>query len=316
VFISHKLAEVAEICDEVTVLRDGAVVGGLDIPAEARRPGVARSQLDQELARLMVGRPLPQLPVRARTETPVVMTLHGAGDGQRLGPVDLHVCAGEILGIAGVEGNGQTELVELLVGVRPCRTGTLELDGDDITGSDVAARLRAGIAHIAEDRHAAAVAVDMPLTENCLLGYQQQAPYVRGRWRLSRPDIVALTRAIVVRQRVRTPSLQARVADLSGGNQQKLVVGRELHRKPRLMIAAQPTRGLDIGATAFVHSELLTLRDQGCAVVLVSLDLTEVMALADRVVVMHSGAIAGSGRPDELDAETLGRWMTGAMVAS
>jgi ABC-type uncharacterized transport system ATPase subunit len=256
------------------------------------------------------------LPARPKVTTTEVLRLHAATDGDRVGPLDLEVRGGEIVGIAGVEGNGQTELIELLVGVRPCTSGVVFLGKQDITRWSVARRLDAGLAHIAEDRHAAAVALDLSLPDNCLLGYQDSARYAPRRWRVSWAEVDRLAQDVVRRHRVRTPSLRARIRELSGGNQQKLVVGREISRDPKVIIAAQPTRGLDIGATAFVHRELLDLRARGCAVLLVSLELSEVLALSDRVVVMHSGKVAGEGRPADLDTGTLGRWMTGAAVGA
>jgi len=178
----------------------------------------------------------------------------------------------------------------------------------------VGKRLRQGVAHIAEDRHAAAVAADLSVADNCALGHQDRPPLARSGGRLSYSAVQRFAAEVVARYGVRTPSLQATVAQLSGGNQQKLVVGREVARRPKVMIAAQPTRGLDVGATAFVHQELVDLRDAGCAVLLVSLDLTEVLALADRIIVMRGGAVVGEGRPDELDELTIGAWMTGTSV--
>jgi simple sugar transport system ATP-binding protein len=313
VLITHKLPEIVGMCDEVTVLRDGAVVAARAIDAHEREAGsAARTQLEAELALAMVGRPLPEAPARADAAGDAVLQLRAAGDGDRLGPLDLDVRSGEILGIAGVEGNGQTELVELIVGVRRLRTGAMHLDGRDIGRWSVHRRFGAGLAHIAEDRHASAVAVDMPLADNCVLGYHDRPPFTRNGFRLVRSEMQRFTREVVRRYRVRVPSIDATVGQLSGGNQQKLVVGREVSRRPRLMVASQPTRGLDVGATAFVHHELADLRGAGCAVLLVSLDLAEIMAVADRIVVMRDGRVAGEARAADTDAAQLGAWMTGA----
>jgi ABC-type uncharacterized transport system ATPase subunit len=311
ILITHKLPEIVAICDEATVLRDGVVVGTRVLHDHERVPGPARDALEVELARLMVGRALPEPPVRASTSGGPVLTLAGVGDGARVGPLDIQVRAGEIVGVAGVEGNGQTELIELILGVRRCRSGRIDLAGRDVTRLPVGTRLRQGVAHIAEDRHAAAVAADLSVADNCALGHQGRPPLARSGGRLSHAAVEQFAAEVVARYRVRTPSLRATVAQLSGGNQQKLVVGREVARHPKVMIAAQPTRGLDVGATAFVHQELVELRDAGCAVLLVSLDLTEVLALADRIVVMRGGVVVGEGRPDELDELTIGAWMTG-----
>ncbi len=312
VFIGHKLAEIVALCDEVTVLRDGAVVASRTLSAHEREPGPDRARLEEELAVAMVGRPLPPAPDRTGGTGADVLRLAGASDGRALGPLDLVVGAGEIVGIAGVEGNGQTELVELVLGVRRCRSGRITLGDADVTRWPVARRLEAGLAHIAEDRHAAAVALDLTLAENCALGHHTTAPVAPGRFRLSRTAMEKLADGVVDRYRVRTPGLGATVRQLSGGNQQKLVVGREVARRPRLIIAAQPTRGLDVGATAFVHEELVALRDAGCAVLLVSLDLAEITAVADRIVVLRDGRVAGEALGGAADAAVLGGWMTGA----
>jgi general nucleoside transport system ATP-binding protein len=312
VLISHKLDEIIAMCDDVTVLRDGAVVQTRRIDASEREHGPARAELELHLATWMVGRPLPAPPERGATVGNPVLRVEAGGDGAAVGPVSFEVRAGEVVGIAGVEGNGQTELIELIVGTRRCRAGSIHLHGVDVTRASVRTRLHAGLAHIAEDRHAAGVALEASLVDNCVLGSDDRAPFTRSRWKMARGEMDRFAADIVKRYDVRVPSLRATVGQLSGGNQQKLVVGREVARSPRLMIAAQPTRGLDVGATAFVHQELSDLRDAGCAVLLVSLDLTEIMAIADRILVMHGGRIVGEGRPGEIDDMQLGRWMTGA----
>jgi simple sugar transport system ATP-binding protein len=339
IFISHKLPEIIDLCDRVTVLRDGEVVGRREISAGDRLPGADRVALEAELAQMMVGRQLPAPPARGGEGGPPLLVVAGAvagvvsgaggggvGGARRrpgpgrpgrhedrppVGPIDLEVRAGEILGVAGVEGNGQTELVELLLGVRPCVRGRITLDGDDITSLSVAKRLRSGIAHIAEDRHAAALAMRMSLVANAALGFQGQRPFARRQYWLSGRKMGLFARSLVRRFRVRATSVAVPARSLSGGNQQKLVVGRELARKPRLMIATQPTRGLDVGAAAFVHRELAALTGDGQAVLLISLDLAEIMALADRLVVLFQGQVVGEGRPGQLDLETIGAWMTG-----
>lgn len=311
IFISHKLPEVIAVCDRVSVLRDGRVVGHREILASDRADDVAGSKAATDLALLMVGRPLPEPPVRLGTASEVVLSLRGASDGACVGPLDLDVRAGEIVGVAGVEGNGQTELIEMLVGVRRCTAGRISLRGEDITDWPVGRRLKGGVAHIAEDRHAAAVALDLPLIDNGVLGFHDQAPYARRRLWLSRGSVRRLAVELVRRFGVRTPSVEASMRSLSGGNQQKFVVGREMARQPVLMIAAQPTRGLDIGATASVHRELADLRASGAGVLLVSLELSEIYALADRIVVLYNGRVAGEARPGAIDVATLGAWMTG-----
>lgn len=315
VFISHKLPEVIDLCDRVTVLRDGDVVGEWALREEERRPGPERGALEGLLARSMVGRELPRPPEHGGAAGDAILVVRGATDGSDLAPLDLEVRAGEIVGVAGVEGNGQGPLVELLLGVRRCVAGRIELGGVDISALPVARRLQAGIAHIAEDRHAAALVLSMPVAENSVLGFQRSRPFARGPFWLSPGQIARFARSIVQRFGVRTPSVRTAVGSLSGGNQQKLVVGRELAREPRLMIAAQPTRGLDIAASAFVHEELARMRTEGRAVLLVSLDLAEIMALADRIVVLSTGTVVGVAPAGEVDEETLGIWMTGTARA-
>ena len=240
-----------------------------------------------------------------------MLRLEAAGDGRRLGPIDLEVLAGEIVGVAGVEGNGQTELVEMVVGVRRCRAGSVHLGGTDVTRWSVRRRLATGVAHIAEDRHGAGVADGLDLAHNATLGFHSHPPFSwRGLW-LSLAQMRRLARGLVSRFGVQAVAVTDPLRSLSGGNQQKLVVGRELSRGPELFVAAQPTRGLDVAAAAFVHSELAELRRRGAGVLLVSLELTEILALADRIVVMSGGQIAGETTPGEVDVTTLGRWMTG-----
>ena len=341
VFISHKLSEVIDLCDRVTVLRGGRVEGHLEIGGAERDDPDRREALAAELARMMVGRDLPEPP--ERPQRPVggdasvlsaaggggalsaeesaardasVLRLSAAGDGRRLGPLDLEVRAGEIVGVAGVEGNGQTELVEMVVGVRRCRTGSVRLGGADVTRWSVRRRLNAGVAHIAEDRHGAAVADGLDLAHNATLGFQGRSPFAwRGLW-LSLVQMRRLARGVVNRFGVQAVAVSDPLRSLSGGNQQKLVVGRELSRGPELFVAAQPTRGLDVAAAAFVHSELAALRRRGAGVLLVSLELTEILALADRIVVMSGGQVAGETTPGEVDVTTLGRWMTGSATTA
>ena len=314
VFISHKLTEVIDLCDRVTVLRSGRVEGHREIGAAERDDPDRRDALAAELARMMVGHELSEPPGRAGQPEPgdvPVLLLAAAGDGRRLGPVDLEVRSGEIVGVAGVEGNGQTELVEMVVGVRRCRTGAVYLGGIDVTRWSVRRRLNTGVAHIAEDRHGAAVADGLDLAHNGVLGFQGRPPFAwRGLW-LSLVQMRRLARGLVNRFGVQAVAVTDPLTSLSGGNQQKLVVGRELSRGPELFVAAQPTRGLDVAAAAFVHSELADLRSRGAGVLLVSLELTEILALADRIVVMSGGRIAGETIPGEVDVTTLGRWMTG-----
>jgi len=310
ILISHKMPEVFELCDRVSVLRDGKVVGHRDL-GPVRDDPAARRRTEAELVRMMIGRDQPERPHRPGTPGAPVLTVRSLSGG-RLRPTDLTVRAGEIVGVAGVEGNGQAELVELVVGVRRPDTGTVELDGRDVTRVGAGGRLARGLAHIAEDRHAAAVAEQMSIAANATLGFTGQAPFAKGRWWLSARRMSRLADVLIRRHAVRAGEPSAPVASLSGGNQQKLVVGRELARAPRLMVAVQPTRGLDLGAAGAVHDALLALRDQGAGVLLVSLDLAEILAVSDRVVVLSGGRIVGETTAAAADLDELGVWMTGA----
>ncbi len=311
VIITHKLSEVLAISDEVTVMRDGKVVGH-----------VTTSQTNAaELARMMVGRE-----VLLRVEKPpaqsgdVVLSVkhlsvvvHGHERGLR--DVSFDVRAGEIVGVAGVEGNGQTELIESLAGLTPAGQlrGSIELNGKEISQLKVRERTELGIAHIPEDRHRRGLLLDFFLTENSILGLHYRPPAVSsaGGVLLDIPGIRKHAEQIIEDFDVRpaNPDLTAR--SLSGGNQQKLIIGREFGLKPKLLLVAQPTRGVDIGAIEFIHRKLVALRDAGCAILLVSAELEEVTALADRLLIIQLGRIVGEVDPTTATFEDIGLLMTG-----
>ena len=304
VFISHKLREVQAIADNITVLRRGKVV--------AERPPTTS---DAELAALMVGRAV-QLRVSKETARPADVMLdvrdlsvpaeHG---GLAVDSISFDVRAGEILGIAGVQGNGQTELSEALMGLRPS-TGSVLLAGADISGASTRERLQAGIGYIPEDRQEDGLVGGFPIAENLVLDVYDQPPYARGI--AMKPDAVRKAAVRLVDEYdVRTPSVLTPAGTLSGGNQQKVVVARELSRPNKLLLASQPTRGLDVGSIEFVHSEIVKQRDQGVAVIIVSSELDEIYALSDRIAVMYEGKIVGMRAPDVSEQE-LGLLMTGA----
>jgi len=242
-----------------------------------------------------------------------------AADGaRRLVSVSFEVKAGEIVGIAGVEGNGQTELIEALAGlVDPIRlTGEVEFEGRNITGCTVRQRKELGIAHVPEDRHRRGLLLDSDVAENSILGVHFREPAV------SRPSLVMLNEAGIRRRAqdvirdfdVRPPNPDLPARALSGGNQQKLVIGREFGLPPKLLLVSQPTRGVDIGAIEFIHRKLIGLRDGGCAILLVSAELEEVTALADRLLVIYHGKIAGEVEPGRVTNEEIGLMMTGGRV--
>ena len=306
VLITHKLDEVLASADRVVVMRDGAVVG-------ETRP----SETDEvSLARMMVGRDVV-LSVDKNPVAPGEIALEVKDlvveDDRRLTAVkgvSFAVRRGEIVGIAGVSGNGQAEIVESIVGLRRPKSGTIELLGHDITHAPPRQTIEAGVSHVPEDRHRRGLVLEFDLAENIILGDHRRTPYAKGL--LMRPAAIAETARTRVRDYdIRTPSISVLAGNLSGGNQQKLVLAREMGRDPELLIAAQPTRGLDVGAIEFVHKRILAERDAGKAVLLVSLELEEVLSLADRILVIYEGRVVAEFEADATDAETLGVYMTG-----
>jgi len=310
VIITHKLAEVLAISDAVTVMRDGKVVGRVN----------TKETSAAELARLMVGRDV-LLRVEKTAATPGDVALKVTNLSVRSGlsrtsrildSVSFDVRAGEIVGIAGVEGNGQRELIEAIAGlVDPARiSGDVTFEGQSLAGLDARARRERGIAHIPEDRHRRGLLLEFTLNENAILGVHYRPPVTSGVL-LDDKEVRRRTADIIQRFDVRPsdPELPARA--LSGGNQQKLIIGREFELRPRLLLVAQPTRGVDIGAIEFIHRKLVALRDEGCAVLLVSAELDEVMSLSDRLLVIHQGRIAGEVDPGVAKAADIGLLMTG-----
>ena len=304
VFITHKLHEVLEVADRVTVLRRGKTVGTIDTAGAD----------EALLARMMVGRDVV-LRVEKAQGTPgepllALDDVH-AIDDRGLPAVDgvsLDVCAGEIVAVAGIDGNGQSELIDAISGLRPVTSGHIRLKGKDITNCSPRQARDAGVAHIAEDRHARGLVLDFSLAENLALN-----DYHRGtRFGLLNPKRIVGAAARLLQEfdvRGGTPATPAR--SLSGGNQQKVVIAREVSGNPEALIAAQPTRGLDVGAIEFVHRRLLAERDAGRAILLFSLELEEVRALADRILVIYDGRIVGELPPTASDEE-LGLLMTGS----
>ncbi|MEO6195485.1 MAG: ABC transporter ATP-binding protein [Thermoanaerobaculia bacterium] len=315
VVVAHKLAEVLEISDEVTVMRDGRVVGH-------RRTAETNAA---ELARLMVGRDVLLRVVKpeAKPGGPVLsvrdLSLKGAEGGRRLDGVAFEVRGGEILGVAGVEGNGQTELIETLAGLvdRRSVTGAIELGGTDVTALSARGRKQRGIAHVPEDRQRRGLVLDFNLAENAILGVDERPPIAIGPGRswLDREATSRRAKKIVDAFDVRPPDLELPARSLSGGNQQKLILGREFELPPKLLLIAQPTRGVDIGAIEFIHRRLVELRDSGCAILLVSSELDEVTALSDRLLVMRQGRIVAEVDPARTSIAEIGLLMTGGEAA-
>ena len=310
IIITHKLSEVLAISDEVTVMRDGKVVGRVQ----------TKDTNATELARMMVGRE-----VLLRVEKPPAkvgdtelrvnnLTVTGREGSKRVNGISFEVRKGEIVGIAGVEGNGQTELVEALAGlVEPNRlSGEINFEGTNITRRGARSRRELGIAHIPEDRHRRGLLLDFSLSENAILGVHYRPPIAAalGGVFLDEGAIQQRVNEIIKNFDVRPPDASLPAKALSGGNQQKLIIGREFHVNPKLLLVSQPTRGVDIGAIEFIHRKLVALRDSGCAVLLVSAELEEVTSLADRLLIIHEGKIVGEVDPTVATIEEIGLLMT------
>jgi general nucleoside transport system ATP-binding protein len=306
VFISHKLDEVLDIADRITVLRRGRVVGEA-APAETSK---------EELAEMMVGRPVlfrlekPQIqladPVLRIDELNVAGHVHN---------VSLEVRSGEILGVAGVEGNGQLELAEAVIGLRKPDSGSVLVDGRDLAGLSVAEIRRRGMAYVPEDRHDRGLVLSMSLWENSVLGRQTKREYSGGWGILAIRKIKELASRLVERFDVRTRGINVIASTLSGGNQQKLILARELQDDPQLLLAHQPTRGLDVGAIEFMWKQILDQKGRGRAVLLISAELDEIYALSDRILTIYEGRITGEYGPDA-PPEELGIGMTGTREAA
>jgi len=306
IFISHKLKEIREICDRVQVLRGGRVVGGAN-PKEVT---------EQQLASLMVGREVI-LQVDKRPAQPGAAVLHVRDlvvkDDRDLRAVDhvtLEVRAGEILGIAGVQGNGQTELVEAITGLRKPVSGSIRIDGHDLTGATPRVVTEAGVAHVPEDRQKNGMVANFPITDNIRLQTYYRQPFASGVIS-NEQAIAAKTQELVKLFDVRTPGIGINIGKLSGGNQQKAIVAREFSRSSKLLIAAQPTRGLDVGSIEFIHSEIIRMRDKGTGVLVVSAELDEILSLCDRVAVMFAGRIMAVLPIAQADRNKIGLLMAG-----
>ena len=307
IFISHKLDEVLQLADSITVMRRGRTVTTVE-PADVTA---------RQLAELMVGSELPNPETRSTTMTDdVELALRGVGarspDGRWvLRDIDLEVHRGEIVGIAGVEGNGQSELIDALLGLVVPDEGSVLLAGEDVSTWSTRDRRERGIGYIPEDRTRRGLLLPSPLWENAMLGHQTRRPFVRG-WLIDRRGARRRTQEVVERFDVRTPGVDVAAHALSGGNQQKLIVGREVMADPKLLIAGHPTRGIDVGAQAAVWEEIRKARDAGLAVLLVSADLDELIGLSDTLYVMYGGRLVAKLDPAKVTPQELGGYMTGA----
>jgi simple sugar transport system ATP-binding protein len=305
-FISHKLHEVLDISHRVTVLRDGKRVGSCPIAGATK----------ESLAQMMVGREVIMRPEvtdveqgDARLELKDLYAESDRGTPALRG-VTLDVRSGEILGLAGVSGNGQRELAEVITGLRPLTQGQVVLDGSDVTGQAPGALTERMLAYIPEERMKDGMIQEFSVAENTILRDHHKEPFSRTGFLILR-IIADYADRLIQKFSVRTPSRETLAKSLSGGNIQKVVLARELSRKPRVLVAAQPTRGVDIGATEYVHARLLEQREQGTAILLISEDLDEILALSDRVAVIFEGRIIGVIARDDATTEQLGLMMAG-----
>ena len=310
ILITHKLKEIMDICDRVTVIRKGKGIGTVNV----------RDTSTNELANLMVGREVvfkteksPAQPKENVLEISALAVSDSRGV-QAVRGLDLSVRAGEIVGIAGVDGNGQSELIEAITGLRRSESGSIKLNGKEISNLKPRKITESGVGHIPQDRHKHGLVLDFPIGENMVLQSYYQSPYSK-RGILDFKEIYKKASALIQEFDVRTPSEHTPARALSGGNQQKAIIGREVDRDPDLLIAAQPTRGLDVGAIEFIHRRLIEQRDKGKAVLLISFELDEILNVSDRIAVIYEGKIVAVVDPKATTEQELGLLMAGSRQA-
>lgn len=309
-FISHKLNEIMEVADRCSVLRKGRYIGTVEIKNTTR----------EELSRMMVGRDVefvvhkkPAKPDKTILEVEGMTVASKSHSNNAVKGVSFQVRAGEIVCIAGIDGNGQTELVYGLTGLEPLKEGRIVLEGQDITQASIRKRSTMGMSHIPEDRHKHGLVLDYTLEDNMVLQRYFEPQFVSAAGFLKRKAIRDYATGLIEQYDVRSGQGPVTVArSMSGGNQQKAIIAREIDKDPELLIAVQPTRGLDVGAIEYIHRQIVAQRDAGKAVLLVSLELDEVMALSDRILVMYEGEIVGELDPKTTTVEELGLYMAGA----
>ena len=310
IFISHKLDEVLSAADNITVIRQGTTVRTV-------RPNEVTAR---QLAELMVGSELPTPGTRESMVTDTVelriegLTVTSPDGRTTVDDVTFRIHRGEIVGIAGVEGNGQSELIEAILGLAPA-VGTVTLGQDEISDLTTRQRREAGVGYVPEDRHRDGLLLEAVLWENVMLGHQTRPPFVKGPW-VDRVRARSRASEVARDYDVRTPGVDVSAFALSGGNQQKLIVGREMSAGPRVLVAAHPTRGVDVGAQAAVWDQLRRARSDGLAVLLVSSDLEELIGLSDTLMVMYRGRFVARLEPATVTAEQLGSYMTGARATT
>ncbi|MBN8199654.1 ABC transporter ATP-binding protein [Bacillus sp. NTK034] len=307
ILITHKLKEIMEVCDRVTVIRKGVGIGTVNV--SETNPN--------ELASLMVGREVTfktdKTDSKPQEQVLEIQDLH-VKDSRGLGVVNklnLNVLAGEIVGIAGVDGNGQSELIEAITGLRKSESGSIKLNGKEIMNMSPRKVTEKGVGHIPQDRHKHGLVLDFPIGENMVLQTYYKAPFSK-KGVLNFKEIYSKAKKLIKEFDVRTPSEYTLARALSGGNQQKAIIGREIDRNPDLLIAAQPTRGLDVGAIEYIHKRLIEQRDQGKAVLLISFELDEIMNVSDRIAVIYEGEIVAVVDPKQTTEQELGLLMAGS----
>ncbi|MED3977996.1 ABC transporter ATP-binding protein [Priestia megaterium] len=306
ILITHKLKEIMSVCDRCTIIRKGVGVGTVNV----------KETNPDELAALMVGREV-HFKTEKKTATPkeAVLTIkelvvEDSRGVEAVSSLDLSVRAGEIVGIAGVDGNGQTELIEAITGLRKIKSGSITLKNQELSTLSTRKITEAGVGHIPQDRHKHGLVLDYTIGENIGLQTYYQKPMSKSGI-LNYKELYKKAKELIAEYDVRTPSEYTQARSLSGGNQQKAIIAREVDRSPELLIAAQPTRGLDVGAIEFIHKKLIEERDKGRAVLLVSLELDEVMNLSDRIAVIYEGEIVDIVDPKETNEQELGLLMAG-----
>jgi simple sugar transport system ATP-binding protein len=306
-FISHKLDEVLEIADRISVMRSGQMIDTV----------INKNVSKVQLAEMMIGKSLPTPPPRiTSSEKEEVLSVHEIASTDESGRsifenITFSVHKSEILGIAGVEGNGQKEVVESIIGIQSLNSGEIIFQGNDIKNQGTRERLESGISFIPEDRQLQAMIMDMNLTNNVIIGRQNIEKYKSSLGTVKMKNAVQESEKVIESFEVKTPSTSTLATALSGGNQQKFVVGRELEDNPSLLIASQPTRGIDIGAQALIWEKLRNSRDEGLSVLLISADLEELIGLSDRIIVFYQGKLVKELNAEKVSPEDLGGYMTG-----
>ncbi|UOQ93275.1 ABC transporter ATP-binding protein [Halobacillus shinanisalinarum] len=309
ILITHKLKEIMEVCDRCTVIRKGEGIGTVDV----------KDTDPNELASLMVGREVTFSTEKTKSDPKEIylsikdLRVKDVRGVEMVKDLNLEVRAGEIVGIAGVDGNGQSELIEAITGLRKSTSGQIALHDKVISNLSPRKVTQSGISHIPQDRHKFGLVLDFPIGENMVLQTYYQEPFSK-KGVMNYKNIYQKAQSLIKEYDVRTPDEYTKARALSGGNQQKAIIGREVDRSPDLIIAAQPTRGLDVGAIEFIHKKLIEERDKGRAVLLLSFELDEIMNLSDRIAVMFDGQIVADVKPEETDEQKLGLLMAGNTV--